>query len=239
MRTDSNRPGRRILAAVAILVLFAVSAGMPPVAAQEMPKKLQREISQMEGYISDVLIDSPYWLVGSGGPNQGIYLPGYGLVFSLEASLTSGQWSGDGGWTLLKGLGIRHHRSQVIVDWDDEDLDDEDLDNDDIADRDKRDKDDEDAYDRWRANHKKRDDRCYARGKEELREMLMDAGDMLTQLKDEDWVVVAASFGDHRYFQRHELDRLTLRVKMSDLRAREAGTITEEQLATRIVTEEY
>lgn len=234
MRADSHRPGVKTWASVTILVLFAVAATVPPVAAQEMSKKMQREIGMMEEYISDLLIDSPYWLVSSGGPNQGIYLPGYGLVFSLEASLTSGQWSDSRGWSLLRGLGIRSHGHDVIVDWDDEDYDDED---DDAIERD--DKDNEDAYDRWRANRKKRDDRCYARGKEELREMLMDAGDLLTQLKDEDWVVVAASLGDHRYFRRNKLERLVLRARMSDLRARAAGTITADQLGTRIVIEEY
>ncbi len=236
MRAISHRPGLRTWASIAILVPVAVAVAAGPAGAQEMSKKLQREIGMMEDFISDVLIDSPYWLVSSGGPNQGTYLPGYGLVFSFEASLTSGQWSDSHGWSLLRGLGISRHRDRVIIDWDDEDWDDED---DDAITRDRDDKKDEDAYDRWRANRKKRDDRCYARGKEELREMLIDAGDMLTQLSDQDWVVVAVSLDDHRYFRRNDLERLTLRARMSDLRAREAGTITAEQLGTRILTEEY
>jgi len=226
MLANSVRLGGRAVAALVALVALIGWVGMLPASAQEPQKKLQREIGMMEEIISDMLIDSPYWLVSSGGPNQGVYLPGYGVIFSWEASLTSGKWSGDS-WSLLRGLGIRKHRDRVILDWDDEDWDDD------------EDKDDDDAYDRWRSNRKKRDDRCYARGKEELREVLTDAGEMLSQLNDNDWVVLAVALDDHRYFRRHKLGQMVMRAKMSDLRAREAGSITAEQLATRIVEEEH
>jgi hypothetical protein len=232
MRANILRPGGRTVVALATLVLFAGWVGLQPVSAQEPPKKLQREIGLMEDIISDMLVDSPYWLVSSGGPNQGVYLPSYGIVFSLQASLTSGQGSGNN-WSLLQGLGIHRHKDHVIVDWDDEDWEDED----DAKAGD--DKSNDDAYDRWRANRKKRDDRCYTRGKEELREVLMDAGEMMTQLADGDWVVLAVALEDHRYFRRSRIDQLVLRAKMGDLRARQAGSITDEQLTARIVEEVY
>jgi hypothetical protein len=231
MRANIIRLGGGTWVALATLVLFAGWAGVQSATAQEPSKKLQREIGLMEDIISDMLVDSPNWLVSSGGPNQGIYLASYGVIFSMEASLTGGQWSGNGSWSLLRSLGIRSHRGHVIVNWDDEDWEDDDSS--------AKKADDEDAYDRWRANRKKRDDRCYARGKEELHEVLMDAGDMLTQLKDDDWVVLAVALSDHRYFRRNKLERLTVRAKMGDLRARAAGTINAEQLAARIVEEEF
>ncbi len=228
MRIHTPGPGGRAVGALMALVVMIGWVGLDGAGAQEPQKKLQREIGRMEDVISDMLIDSPYWLVSSGGPNQGIYLPGYGVAFSLDASLTSGKWSGNS-WSLLRGLGIRKHGERVIVNWDDDDWDDEDDDA----------ESDDDTYDRWRANRKKRDDRCYARGKEELREVLADAGGMLSQLQDDDWVVLAVSLDDHRYFRRNKLERLVMRAKMGDLRARDAGRITTEQLATRIVEEEY
>ncbi len=222
--------GRLLVAAAALLACWSLT-GWSDATAQDVPRKLEREIFLMEEIISDVLIDSPYWLVSSGGPNHGIYIDGFGVLFSLEASLTSGSfWHDDGGWSLLRKLGWRRHSDRIIIDlddddeyWDDEDYDDE----------------DEDAYDRYRSRRKERDERCYERGRGELREVLADTGDILSELNDQDYVAIAAFLEDHRYFRRNKLSRLFMKVKMGDLRAYHDDHISLEELESRIVVEEY
>ena len=194
----------------------------------------------MEELVSDVLVDSPYWLVGWGGPNHGIYLEDVGVIFSFEASLvTSSRWHDDD-----HGLRFLSRLGKNIVFWDDHDDDwDDDWDDDDywLDDDEDEDEDEEDreAYRKLRSHRTKRSERCYERGKRELREALAESAEILEELGDDDWVILAVALEDHRHFRRNHLSRLILKARMSDLRAYESGQIDAKQMSERMIEQEY
>jgi hypothetical protein len=91
----------------------------------------------------------------------------------------------------------------------------------------------------WASRHEKRDERHYTRGKAELREALVDCGDALTQLQDEDWVVVTVYLDDDDYFDDRGISRYCLKVKTRELRAAADADLTPEQMAVRLNEVEY
>ncbi len=208
---------------VLTLSLLAVDTAM----AGEVTKKLKKQIGTMEVVLSELLYDSPFWLVSAGAPTQGAYLDGYGVVVTFEGSLTAGgRWSGNfGKHTVLRGLG-------GILSWDDEDDWSSDEDDDDADD-------DKDDAHSWRTHRAKSAERCYASAKDELCELLMDCGDVLGELSDGEWVTIVADLEDHNYFRKQKLSNLILRARMSDVRALDAKQITEEQFRQRINQQEY
>lgn len=228
--TWSTKPlGRRFLVAAVGLVLLLAWVGTDTAAAQEVSKKLERQIAHMEDIISDVLIESPNLLVSSGGPTFGIYVDGFGVILNLETSLVSSNHWRDG-ISFLRGIG----RGRIVLYdddddyWDDEDWDDEDPDDE-----------DDEAYKRWRDRRKARSERRYDRGIQELREALLESGDILDELADDEYVAIAVFLEDHRYFRRHRISRAFMKVKMSDLRAHADGRISYEELASRLVENVY
>jgi hypothetical protein len=78
----------------------------------------------------------------------------------------------------------------------------------------------------------------YEDGKEELIETLLTFGEVLTTLGDTEWLEVKVRLRDAYYFKEHDLSRLKMKVKMSDLRAYYDGRLQEEQAAGRIEIDE-
>jgi len=194
--------------------------------ATEVDRKLAREIRISEAFISDMLVESPNWLVSWGGPNYGTYLDGYGVIFHFEASLVSDQHINIG----KKGIfGLKNLGKDIFI-WSD-DEDDEELEE--LL------EDDDEAYEKYKEKKKKRSERMYARGKEELKEVLLDAGDVMNSLPASDWVTLVVILDDNKFFRKNKLDRFILKAKVSDLNAHASGQISEEQLFARMVEEEY
>lgn len=222
MNTNGRRLLRAIAPALVAVVCLAAWAGPGQAQAGESRKKLHREIRIVEELFNDVLIDSPNWLVSGGGPAHAAYVDGIGLIIGFDASLvgrdtiTFGKHRG-----LLRLLGgtvvIRDHG-------DDEDEED----------------DSGDSEKFWTSRHEKRDERRYTRGKEELREAIFDCADALTQVQDEDWVVVTAYLDeDDDYFDELGVSRYVLKIKARELRAGADADLTPEQMAARLTEIEY
>jgi hypothetical protein len=224
MRTNGKRLLRAIAPAIVVAACLAAWAGSSQAQAGESRKKLNREIRIVEELFNDVLIDSPNWLVSAGGPAHAAYVDGIGLIVGFDASLvgrdmvTFGKHRG-----LLRFLGgtviIRDHG-------DDEDEDEAD----DSADSEKF----------WTSRHEKRDERHYTRGKDELREAIFDCADAVTQLQDEDWIVVTVYLDDDDdYFDDKGISRYCLKIKARELRAAADANLTPEQMAARLTEIEY
>ena len=227
--------------ALVCLIGFVFVAGvLAPVNAGEndIPRKLSRKINVMERIINDVLLDSPYWLI-SGRPAHGIYLDGFGALFCFEASLVNSSWSvGRNFISSLRDYRIRiSDRNHYIVLGDDDDEDIEIyIDGDDLDDMDKEEAEEYIAdLKQSREKRKKKETRRYERGKEELIEVLIDYGDNLPGLKDNEWVAIAAFLSNDDFFEDNDCEHLVIKAKVSDLKA----GLDEDELIKRIVIEEY
>jgi hypothetical protein len=102
---------------------------------------------------------------------------------------------------------------------------------DDEGDDDRRDR-------RYRDRILDRQEQRYDRGKEEIVEMLVDFGDMMTSVPDGEWLEVEARLRSAEYFYEKDLRRLTYKVKLGDVRAFADGRISESELESRIEMEE-
>ena len=72
-------------------------------------------------------------------------------------------------------------------------------------------------------------------------DLLMDYGDTLTRLADEEWVVIAAFFPGELSVGDDEggVTRLVLRARMGDLRAFGQERIPRDAMPARIIEERY
>jgi hypothetical protein len=216
---------RRWIAAASGLILALGLVAVDSAMAGDVSRRMERDINLMEEIVSDLLVESPYWLVSSGGPAYGVYVDGFGVIINFRASLVSGSsWSRKRhGFSILGGL----FKDRIIIhDDDDDDYYDDDFD-------------DDEEYEKWRDRRKRRESRCYEKGKQELYDLLTDVGDLLDELGDEEWVAMAVFLEDHRYFRKNKLSRLFLKVRAADMRALEAGRITTEEFTQRVVEDEY
>lgn len=209
--------------AVAALLAMAGDAAADPTS-----RKLERQIGLFERVMDDVLVDSPNWLVQSHRETRGVYIDGHGVIFTFDASLVGSGWGFEFGrdkwWNWWRD---DHDGRRVIViddDWDDEDE----------AERADRRSERSEWYERDMA----RQERRYTRGKTEVVEALVDFADLLTELPDAESVEIEAFLEDSPYFYDKDLRRLSIRAKMSDIRAFSAGSIDEKTLVERIQTKE-
>lgn len=99
-----------------------------------------------------------------------------------------------------------------------------------------RDHDDDDDWDRDR--EAKRQERLYERGKEELVLTILDFGEILTTVKDTEWIEVSVKLRDAYYFRENDIRRLEMRAKASDLRSYYDGRIGEKEAMEKIQIEE-
>ncbi len=243
---------RRILGLSCALVTASVISAAPLTPASgEVPRKLKRQIAVMEKVVNDVLLESPHILVYSQDPAHGVYLEEFGVLFLFEASLVEndrdedwGRWWKEWGKAWSDNFRVERDGNKIIIHSDPDD-DDEDHDHEDNGD-------DSDTHDHewgedmsaedWEAWQRKREAteaRSYAEGKEELTLSLLDYGDTLTGLADDQWVGIAAFLKNADFFAEKKISRLILKAKMGDLRAYAEGTLTEEQMLERIIEEEY
>jgi hypothetical protein len=111
-------------------------------------------------------------------------------------------------------------RKVIVLDEDDW----EDLDRDEL----------EELMERKRDRDADRQERRYARGKDELVDALVDYGELLTALADDETITLRARLRRAEYFDRADLSRLTIRVRMGDLRAHLDGRLSAGELESRI-----
>lgn len=267
----------------ATLVAWTAGAAAQPAGEGVITDKLKRQIDVMETIIGEVLVDSENLTVSGVDPVRGIYLDGYGAVFTCETSTTGGMFFVGENIVIpelpdMPDLGRAMHGFRVETDEDgritivrqgeDEDEDEDEgidaEDEDESGDVDEGDDEDEDAEDnedededesasfrvitRDRESWKKWQDERVARklerleaGREELIDVLVDYGDTMTRLADTEWVVIAAFFPESESSrdEDHEVSRLVLRARVSDLRAFGQERISRDAMLAKVVKEEY
>jgi hypothetical protein len=240
-------------------LLLAAAAGAAPTGTASTdagpPAKLKKQISVMEKILDETLVDSKNLLVANHHVSRGVYLPEFGVLFTLDASILSPD--NEGWW---KNFDFSKFRVETKDGTTVLHLNDNDADNDsdtDIADKDAQqaDKDAQKAVkDAQKAANdankklekreltrkeilKARQER-YENGKAELVTALLDYGETLNGLRDDQWVGVAAYFDDDM-FGEPSADTVVLKAKMADLRAHGAGRISDQEAQNRVVIEEY
>jgi len=215
--------GEVVLAIAALLAGLIVSRAF----AVEPPpsRKMERQIEVMEKIVDQVLIDSPNFLVSGRGTTRGLYVQGYGAIFTFAASLVNkgSDWSFDfkDGFKILEDDG----RRVIVLDPDEWEDDDRDA--------------DEDEDDPRLSRGDRVQERLYGRGKAEIVDVFLDYGDTITTLDDGEWVAVVAFLRDSSYFTEARISRLALRAKAADLRAYASEKISEEEMVKRIREDEY
>ncbi|MBP6875208.1 MAG: hypothetical protein KBD56_04000 [Candidatus Eisenbacteria bacterium] len=268
------------IAAMGMLAWAVSVAWAQPAGGGAMPEKLKRQIDVMETIIDKVLVNSDNFLVAGLHPVHGLYLPGYGAIFSFEASATGGlRFFGDNLiiqdmpdmpdlpeipdiGSRLRDIRVETNKDGTVTiirkktqDDDEDEDEDEDVDEDDDEDEDEGGKNVEvrimrapGADGEWGAQWKEKQAEAAERkaerlekGRQELMDLLMDYGDTLTRLADEEWVVIAAFFpGDVSVGDEEEgITRLVLRARMGDLRAFGQERISRDAMPARIIEERY
>ena len=213
-------------ALLAIGIFVALFAAPAPAGADRSTasKRLLREIDIMERTLDDVLVDSPYILVSSSsGVTKGVYVPEYGVIFTFDMNLVASRYDVFGwrGWNGADVVDIDEDGDKIVIHrrhgWDDDD-----------DDEDKKAKDTKDTADK----------KCYERGKIEIIETLVDYGDMLTSLGDDQWILIAADLNGNEYFTDEGLSQYIVKAQMRDIRAYSQGTITRDALLAKVTREE-
>lgn len=224
-RSQRNHRSR----AAALVLAAALATALPAAAARAADPpdaKVERQIGVMEKILDKVLIDSPNFLVGGGGENtRGLYIEEVGALFTFEAALTN---NGFDVKSYLHSLGNRFEvktdedGNQIIV-----------IKKDKEAGRKGRGA----AEDLEALEDLDDGARTLALGRDELVQALLDYGETLSALDDEQWVIVAAFLPSHD--PRHEgTERLVMRARMADLRAYSEGRLGEQEMRQKIRIEE-
>lgn len=85
---------KAVASAAAVALVLAASPQGVLAQGKEGRTSLQRQITIMEHVIDGLLVDTPYVLVSGSGETRGLYLKGYGVIFSADASLDfPGDWN--------------------------------------------------------------------------------------------------------------------------------------------------
>jgi hypothetical protein len=218
----------RLAAAFAIVTSLTLA---PAVGARDKETKLERQIQVMERVIDGMLVESPNWLVQGREVSEGFDDEGTGVFFSFEASLTGFGYGNGSDWSFWPFTG--KHRIHIRNDDDD---------------------DSEDSYDEirirdgeiqvrnrggsWKeideGEFRERQAAKYERAKEELVECLMEYGDILRALPAGQSVRIVARLRGLELPKGEDVDKLTLRVGIDDLRAFADGRMTDSEIRSRI-----
>jgi len=212
-----------VAAGAAALALGAAS----PAAAQDSGPpgsgKLQRQVDVFERFASQMLLDSPNFLVSGSQAARGIYIDCYGVLVSFNASLIQHD-DDEKAWKWWKGsYKIKRDGDKIYVVPEGGDTEDgEEID-----------------FEEWQDRKAKRVSRTYDRGKQEIVDLLLDYGDLITRLQDDQWVAVAGFLRDTEFLEDKGISHLVVKASVKDLKAYGAGDIKEDEMVSRMVVEEY
>lgn len=213
----NSKQMRRLPAALGVLAGVLATVFLPASSpAAPRTDRRDKEIRIMERALDDMLVESPNFLVRSSEPTNGIYLEGRGAVFTFKTGLYTSSWrSDDDGWHWF-----RHDDTRVIV-----------IDGDGDGGTVRSGKD-------WRRQQLPEEERLYAAGKDEIVDTLLDFGQVLSALGDDDWLEVRARLRGAEYFHEHDINILRVRVKMRDVRDYLDGRLDRDAVRDRIEIEE-
>jgi hypothetical protein len=81
--------------------------------------------------------------------------------------------------------------------------------------------------------------RLYETGKAEIIDTLIEYGDSMDGLRDNQWLCFAAFLKNSDFFLENRISRLVIKAKMSDLRSYAQGRIDRKAMVAKVVQEEY
>jgi hypothetical protein len=186
--------------------------------ASSKTRKIRKQIRVFEAMVDQMLVDSPNWLVQSSEEARGSYIEGQGVIVTFDVSLVGGGHGGKHHWW---DWAWDHDERVIILDSSGEEVTDA-----------------KDDSKKWRDRHLKKQERLYGRGKVEITDTILDFGDVLAFAKDDEWLEIEARLRRAELFDEKSIDRLTMKVKMADLRAYADEKLSEEALIKKIQVEE-
>jgi len=218
--------------------LCALAACATPISgafASDQPgRKLGRQISVFEQILDRVLIESPNFLISSRDNSRGMYVECYGAIFSFRASLVEKfDWNG-GEWPWGSRIEIDDDNHVTIRPG--HRRDDETSGEEEERGRDQADENEDGGGD---SSGQAKEKRLYEHGKQELAEALLDYGDTLSALSDDQWVAIVGLLEDSAYFMDNRISRLVVRARLGDLRRYGEGDLDEEAMQSRIEIMEF
>ncbi|NNF06433.1 MAG: hypothetical protein HKN21_06705 [Candidatus Eisenbacteria bacterium] len=178
--------------------------------------KLQRQMRVIERITSQILVESPYFFVQESEPAGAIYLDGYGVVLSFNASLVEKD-----GWEWpWKDINVDHDEDGNITIRTKRDADYDDEEEAELIEN----------YRTWLSKKGKQQERTYERGKQEMYDLLTDYAESLTRLKDNEMLTLAIHLKRSEFFEESEIHHLVMHAKMSDVRSLRDGDDIEDIL---------
>jgi hypothetical protein len=222
----------RTLAAPSIAAAAVALCMAPGASAQgtrnEASTKLKKHIGVMEKILDETLVGSPNLLVGSQHVTRGIYLKEFGVLFSFEAALLSqdrGEWWDKIDWSKFK-VETKDGKTVIQFPSDEEDGDSKNA-------KGSKGAQDENAKEKSRSREER-----YESGKAELVSALLDYGETLAGLQDDQWVGIAAFFDEEETLGDRRVSSVLIKAKVADLRAYGAERLSRKEMENRLVVEE-
>ncbi|MDZ4804937.1 MAG: hypothetical protein SGI90_08775 [Candidatus Eisenbacteria bacterium] len=206
-------------------------------------KRMLREITVLEKVIDEMLLDSKNVLIyTAGGVAHGLYMDEFGVLFSFEASLVDRsddmQWPES--WEGFS-FGTDEHGNVIIK-----------------KNKEKRSQQDPPIAPKppvppragenpkssptprtWIDKQAGKQAKLYDAGKGEIIETLIEYGESMNSLRDNQWLCFAAFLKNSDFFLERRISRLVVKARMSDLRSYAQGRLDRKQMLARVVEEEY
>ncbi len=216
--TDGKSRGVSIRLTTAVILGLLGAMAASATASEPDTSRLERKVQVLETILDEVLVQSPNVVVNRpSGTTRGLVLEGYGAVFTLRASLTR---------HLLVQLEAAEKRMVT-------------------GDKDFKfffvSPDEEKAgsagTDAKRGAPEDDPAKRLVMFKTELTDAMLDYGPTLNELRDDDWLVVAAFLDGRSLLGGGDGTRLVLRAKMRDLRQYASGALSREAAAKKVTVE--
>jgi hypothetical protein len=241
MKFSSRWGGVKGMATLGVVFLGMISVSDIS-SAQTSPiqsRKLTRELSIMEKVIDQMLLDSGNFLVYSQPETRGLYLEEFGVLFSFQASLVNKN-SNDGDFNFnFNDYEVEDDGDKITIRKKDKDKDRNKDDEEAEADEEDEDATESRLKRTWEKSQKNREARLYTQGKAEILDILLDYGDTIESLRDNQWLAIAAYLKGSNYFLDNRISRLVMKARVGDIRAFSAGKLSRESMLSKVVEEEY
>ncbi|MFH1276933.1 MAG: hypothetical protein ABIK65_00915 [Candidatus Eisenbacteria bacterium] len=206
-----------LLGAIALpIALFHTEATVR--AEDREGERLKKQISIMEKIIDEAMVESEHALVKSTHPTRGVYIEGYGPVFTLEVGLVDERFR----WDKLSKLLEFGDGYSVIKEENEEDGETT------ITIRRKKGN-DEVVVDEEVISEDQRWDLV----KKELVEVIRDYGDTIARAKPDEWLTLLATPLSGTW-GKAESDRLIIRVQMKEITAFNDSKLSESNFEKRV-----
>ncbi|MFH1680128.1 MAG: hypothetical protein ABIH26_05715 [Candidatus Eisenbacteria bacterium] len=209
--------GGLILAAVFVLPRFGATAD------EGGDKKLQKQISIMEKILDEALVDSENALVKSTHPTRGVYLDGYGFVFTMELGIVDDQFRWESLSKLLDiGEGYSIEREEKKKEGETV-----------ITIKKKKADDEKKKQEQGEKKKTVDDEERWSLVKKELVEVIRDYGDTIARAKPTEWFTIFATplMGS---WGAEKTERLLIRVQMKEITDYNEGKLDEREFEKRV-----